>query len=277
MSVLLGALRAEWRERARSMSVDPREIDLLLATSLGRSTAWVFAHDDHEVTDDDATPIVELLMRRLSGEPTQYVRGTTEFYGRTFRVDDRALIPRPETEIIVEQILKRTSGPIRALDLCTGSGCIGITIALERPEARVHATDISIEALALARWNARMLEADVDFVASDLLDALEGPWDAIASNPPYIPGYEMSGLQREIRDFEPHLALTPGHEGTEMIARMLRDGVRVLAPGGLMAFEMGWNQSGRVTAMAEAVGWRVESIEPDLSGTLRCAVLRRPA
>lgn len=275
--MLLGTLRSEWRERARNMSIDGREIDLLLSIALGRSTAWVFAHDDHELSDEKVEEIEQLLVRRLGGEPTQYVRGTTEFYGRTFRVDDRALIPRPETEIIVEQILKRTTGAIRALDLCCGSGCIGVTIALERPEASVAASDISIEALALAHWNASNLGADVDFVASDVLEGLNGTWDAIAANPPYIPGYEMSGLQREVRDYEPHVALTPGNEGTEIIARMLHDAHRVLVPGGIMVSEMGWNQSGRVTDMAEAAGWVVESIEPDLSGTLRCAVLRRPA
>lgn len=273
----LGSLRSEWRARARNISVDPREIDLLLANALGKSTAWVFAHEDFPIPPDQLDGIRQLLVRRLEGEPTQYLRGTTEFYGRTFRVDDRALIPRPETEIIVEQILKRMPRTFRALDLCTGAGPIGVTLALERPEASVTAADISVEALALASWNARSLGARVDFVTSDVLDALEGTWDAIAANPPYIPGYEMSGLQREVRDYEPHLALTPGDTGTEVIARMLRDGHRVLVPGGIMVSEMGWNQSGRVSEMAEAAGWIVDDIVPDLSGTLRCAVLRRPA
>lgn len=259
------------------MSVDPREIDLLIATALDRSTAWVFGHDDHPLSSEEGERIQKMLHRRLSGEPSQYVRGVTEFYGRTFRVDDRALIPRPETETIVEQILRRASDAERILDLCTGTGCIASTLALELPQAKVHASDISVEALALARWNAAALGARVNFIASDLLDGLAGTWDAITANPPYIPGHEMTGLQREIREFEPHLALTPGEMGTEITLRMLRDGHRAVRPGGLVVSEMGWNQSERIREMAVDNGWEVESIEQDLSGTLRCAVLRRPA
>lgn len=276
MSVTVGEIRREWRTRAANYSIDMREVDLLIATALGRSTTWVFAHDDHQVSDALRSQIDAMLVRRFEGEPTQYVRGFTEFYGRRFIADDRALIPRPETEMVVENTLRRVSGASRVLDIGTGTGCIAITIALELPEADVTAIDISVDALALARRNARELGGRVRFIASDVFDALDGSWDAVVGNPPYIPGHEMDGLQKEIFNFEPHLALTPGTAGTEIILRMLRDGHRIVRPGGLMVFEIGWKQGETVGSLATAEGWLLETIEDDLGGIPRCVILRKP-
>src|SRR5258706_3423681 len=158
-----------------------RDADVLLADLLGRSVAYVHAHGELEV--DDA-PLDALMRRRVAGEPLQYIRGRAEFYGREFFVDDRVLIPRPETEILVEEALRRLPREARVLDVGAGSGCIAVTLKLERPDLRVFAVDVSPAALAVARRNRR--DAHVSLAASDVLDSIRGTFDAIVSNPPYI-------------------------------------------------------------------------------------------
>src|ERR1051326_7642237 len=158
--------------RARHRDVDPREFALLLAAALGLSVAWLFAHGDAEV---DEHVIDEQVRRRAAGEPLQYIRGRCDFYGREFLVDERVLIPRPETEILVEQAIRRAPRGARVVDVGTGSGCIAISLALERPDLRVIGVDVSVAALAVAKLNGDRLGARVGFVASDLLDALATP------------------------------------------------------------------------------------------------------
>jgi release factor glutamine methyltransferase len=243
-----------------------RDADLFLADLLGRSVAYVHAHGELEV---DEEPFDALMRRRAAGEPLQYIRGRADLYGREFRVDDRVLIPRPETEILVEEAIRRLPHGARVLDAGTGSGCIAVTLALERPDLRVFATDVSIAALAVTRSNLR--RAPVQLAASDVLDAIRGRFDAVVSNPPYIPAGDVPSLQVEVRAHEPVSALTPGPAGTEVIERLFAAGP---APA-LVILEIGFGQEATVRAIAERHGYRVEAVVPDLAGIPRVVVSSR--
>lgn len=214
--------------------------------------AWLFAHGDAEVDDG---VIDAPLRRRRAGEPLQYIRGRCDFYGREFLVDDRVLIPRPETEILVEQAIARVPHGARVVDVGTGSGCIAVTLAIERPDLRVLGVDISVAALALAKRNRDRLGARVAFVASDLLAAVKHA-DFIVSNPPYIPAADVETLQTEVRDHEPRNALTPGPLGTEVIDRLLASGIPCI-------LEVGYGQAAQL---------QVDEVIPDLAGIPRVVV-----
>lgn len=272
----LGHVRTEAREAARRSGVAPRDIDLLLGDLIGRDPIYVIANDDRVLTEDELSRFRETLERRLAGEPVQYIRGRCEFYGRTFHVDGRVLIPRPETEIICEEVLARALPGMRVIDVGCGSGAIAITMALECPGLRVFATERSLEAIVLARENARRLGARVEFAKGDLLSAFRGSFSLIASNPPYIPDEEIPGLQREVGQHEPHIALSGGPGGMNLIRRLVAEASELLEPGGTLVMEMGWNQGGRLTELGNDAGWDVEII-PDLSGTQRCGVFRKRA
>jgi len=240
--------------RARHRGIDPRDVDLLLADALGRSVAWLFAHGDAGV---DEHVIDDQVRRRAAGEPLQYIRGRCDFYGREFLVDDRVLIPRPETELLVEQAVARAPRGARVVDVGTGSGCIAVTLALERPDLRVVAADISAAALAVARRNRDRLGALVALVACDLLEAVNDV-DLIVSNPPYIPAADIATLQTEVRDHEPRSALTPGPRGTEVIDSLLSSGIPAI-------IEIGYGQY-------EALRGRVDDVVDDLAGIPRVVI-----
>jgi release factor glutamine methyltransferase len=203
----------------------------------------------------------------MAGEPLQYIRGKTEFYGREFRVDDRVLIPRPETEILVETAVERIDRGARVIDIGTGSGCIAVTLASERPDLRVIGTDSSAGALAVASQNA---EDRVTLVASDLLAAFVEDFDWIVSNPPYIPAADIEALAPEVRDYEPRAALTPGPAGTEIIARILDQAGRAR-----VILEIGFGQSEAVRDLAAAHHFNVDELRNDLAGIPRVIVLSR--
>ena len=216
--------------------------------------AWLFAHGDFDVEPDVIAP---QLQRRLAGEPLQYIRGRCDFYGREFFVDERVLIPRPETELVVEQAVARAPRGARVVDVGTGSGCIAVSLALERPDLHVIGVDVSVAALAVAKRNRDRLGARVEFAASDLLDAVNKV-DLVVSNPPYIPAADVETLQTEVKDHEPRGALTPGPRGTEIIERLLHSGVPAI-------IEIGYGQ-------ADALRERVDEVIPDLAGIPRVVV-----
>lgn len=253
------------REEALARGASPRDVDLLLADHLERSLPWIVAHGE-ELVDADA--IRALLERRLAGEPLQYIRGTTEFYSRQFFVDDRVLIPRPETELLVEAALARAPQGARIVDIGTGSGCIAVSLALERSDLRVVAVDRSLAALAVARRNRDALGARVALAASDVLAALEATFDVIVSNPPYISAREVEELATEVRDHEPRMALTPGPRGTEVIEQILAQ-----ARGAMVLLEIGFGQEADVRKVATAHAYEVETVLPDLAGIARVVVL----
>lgn len=256
-------IRARSRAAAVAQGVDPRDVDVLLADVTGRSPAWLFAHGEERM---DPAAIEELVARRLHGEPLQYIRSRAEFYGRDLYVDDRVLIPRPETELLVEAAIARAPGGGRVLDVGAGSGCVAISLERERPDLDVISIDLSVAALAVASRNARTHGSRARFAASDALDAIRGEFDLIVSNPPYIPAAEIETLAVEVRDHEPHGALTPGPRGTEVIERIL-DARR--AP--LVMLEIGFGQLPDVRRVAR--GYEIVEVINDLAAIERVVVL----
>jgi release factor glutamine methyltransferase len=265
MLTTIAQARSRHREEALRRGVPPRDVDLLLGDLAGgRPLSWLIAHGDEPV---DEAPLAAMMARRYAGEPLQYIRGRTEFFSREFLVDPRVLIPRPETEILVEAALERVPRGARVVDIGTGSGCIAVSLALERRDLRVLGVDRSIDALALASRNSVRLGARTRFAASDLLEAVREA-DVIVSNPPYIPAADVETLATEVRDWEPRAALTPGAEGTEIIDRVFAAAGRAL-----VLLEIGYGQEARVRELAAAHGRRVDAVLNDLAAIPRVVVL----
>jgi len=272
----LGGLRARLRERLLAAERNPRDADSLLCHALGRSLTWLISHSDDPVDPSIAGQAGQMVDRRLAAEPLQYIRGYSEFFGRRFAVDSRVLIPRPETEILVEAAIKRLGAGARVLDIGTGSGCIAISIEREMPQVSVVATDRSIAALALARSNGDELSSRVSFVAADFVAPFRGLFDLIVSNPPYIPADVVEGLAAEVRCHEPRGALTPGLLGTEAFEALLREGADLLQPQGLLMLEIGFDQAAAIRSLASEKGWVVDEMIQDLAGISRVVVLSQP-
>ncbi len=255
--------------------------EVLLAHAIGRERTYLYSHPERALSDLEQLHYGRYLHERLNGKPTQYITKRQEFYGREFRVSPDALIPRPETEHVVEAALRRLGesqqnpgGPPQLLDVGTGTGALSVTLQLETG-ARAWATDISPAAAALAAENARRLGAAVLVAICDLMEAVgTQSMDLIVSNPPYVPITQREGLQREVRDWEPHVALFAGDTGFEIYGRIVADAPRVLRPGGWLVMELGFGCCDRVAALL--TGWRDLSIEPDLAGIPRVIAARRP-
>jgi len=245
--------------------------EVLLAHALQRDRAYLYAHSDEELSERAWIHYGRYLHERLKGKPTQYITGRQEFYGREFRVTPDVLIPRPETELVVETALKL--GARRIVDVGCGSGAIAVTLRLET-QAEVCGTDISAAALCVARDNARRLEARVEFVQCDVLAAIaDASMDLIVSNPPYVPLGDRAGLQREVREYEPEAALFAGPTGFEIYQRLVDEASRLLRRGGWLVMELGYNSRDRVMEMLRA-GWRDVQIVPDLAGIPRVLAAR---
>ena len=243
-------------------SASPRlDAELMLAQILECDRIKLITDSGRPLQDPELAAYRQLHKRRRRGEPVAYLRGFREFFGRSFRVDTRVLVPRPETEILVEVALKRSrrlSLCARILDVCTGSGCVAITLAKERPTTRVTGSDISSEALEVARDNMHRLGGRVSFVRSDLLDAFAARrdrFDLITANPPYIDDEDMTKLPVDIRDFEPAVALSAGPDGLRLIRRLIAEVPAVLAPAGVLAMEIGAGQAEQVRTLFEAGGF----------------------
>jgi release factor glutamine methyltransferase len=247
--------------------------EVLLAHAVQRDRVWLFAHSDEPLTELAWIHYGRYLHQRLQGAPTQHITRQQEFYGRPFRVTPDVLIPRPETEHLIETARERAPHARRIADLGTGSGAIGITLALELGAIAVL-TDISPPALRVAQANAQTLGARADCVLTDFGAALQGPFDVVASNPPYIPFAEAATLSREVRDHEPHVALFGGEEGTELYTRVVDDARRLLRPGGLLVLELGYQGLDAVRARLDA-HWHDVEVTHDLAGWARVLSARR--
>jgi len=270
----LDHLRSSRREHALQRGMNPRDVDLLLSDLLGQSVGYLYAHGDLMV---DSFKLDALLARRYAGEPLQYIRGHTEFYSREFLVDPRVLIPRPETELLVEAALQRAPPGGRVIDIGTGSGCIGISIERERSDLHVFAVDRSVAALAVASTNRTRLASHVRLAASDLLSSIRDTFDVIVSNPPYVPLGEYEQLTVEVRIHEPIMALTPGPRGTEIIERLLDEAHARLAPGGTILLEVGYGQEEAIRTLVAAKRYHLDAFLPDLAGIPRVVVLSADA
>ena len=247
--------------------------EVLLCHAVQRERPWLYAHSEDQLREVEWIHYGRYLDERMRGKPTQYITRKQEFYGREFRVSPAVLIPRPETEHLIEAVLKRRN-PGRMVDVGTGSGAIAVTLALETG-APVTATDISRAALAVAAENARRWNAPVYFVETDLLAAIADQSAAVVvSNPPYVAEGDRDSLQREVRDWEPHLALFAADAGLAVYARLIPEAQRVLASGGLLALELGAGLAQAVVAML--AGWHNLALINDLQSIPRVIVCEKP-
>ena len=246
------------------------EARLLLRQVLGCDEAWLIAHGDAAPTVAQATRYRGLCARRVDGEPVAYISGTREFYGREFAVSPAVLIPRPETELLVELALQRLPQGARVLDLGTGSGCIGITLAAERADLQVLLVDVSAAALEVARGNAqRWAPANTTLLSSHWYDAVDGArYHLIISNPPYIAEGDAHLAQGDLR-FEPRSALASGDDGLSDIRHIISGAREYLLPGGWLLFEHGHDQAAACAALLDAAGLRERVAERDLAGIVR--------
>ena len=252
-----------------------RDAELLLLHQLGITRAQLLADPTRELTPSQLAAYETAITRRLANEPVQYITGTQEFYGLPFHVTPAVLIPRPETELLVEAVLKRLprNDYLLIADIGTGSGILAITLALHLPHAKITATDISPEALTIARQNAETHHvADrIHFIESDLLSAVPRvPFDAIVSNPPYVPTADRETLHPQVRDHEPATALFAGPTGLDIYSRLIPQAHAALTPGGLLALEIGHGQSEAIRQLL--TGWQDISILNDLQQIPRTAL-----
>lgn len=244
----------------------------------GKTAAWVLAHADETLTIEQEKELKRLAGRLTAGEPLPYITGFQEFYGINFEVNPRVLIPRPETELLVEMAIEWLSAHperTRVVDVGTGSGCIGVTLALKAPAIRVTAVDISLEALDAASRNAQRLGA-VDrmvFVRADLLDKVPGKFDLVAANLPYIPSGTLEGLA--VRKYEPRLALDGGEDGLDLIGRLLKQAPEKINPGGMVLLEIEERQGVAAAKLArEAFPTAEVRVVRDLAGKDRVLEIR---
>lgn len=256
------------------------EAERLLATATGATRAEVISGLD--LTDGQAAHFSELAARRTAGEPLQYLEGVAEFGPVELKVDGRALIPRPETEAVWDEARRMLGEAGRGtviVDLCTGSGAMALALKTVFPEARVYATDVSEDALALAKENAARLNLDVEFFHGDLFDALPksiyGRIDLLVSNPPYVGEDEWNELPGDVRDFEPRQALVAGPDGTEILERIADEVYWWLGVGGWVLCEIGETQGDRANELFGQ--WLDTEVRPDLAGRDRILVGRKGA
>lgn len=276
----------------------PLAAELLLMHALDRDRAWLYAHPEMELDAATQERFFSLVTKRASGIPTQYLTGHQEFWGLDFEVMPGVLIPRPETEHVIEVALERLgvvpgadsprlNEEFRIADVGTGSGCIAVALAHELPGARVVATDISAAALEVAHRNAERhgVASRIDFIECNLLDALlhesritnhkSRPFDLIASNPPYIGRGEAAMLPREVREHEPETALFAGETGQEIYAPLIAQAAALLKPGGILVLELGHNSAEHVSHLLDVSEWSGVTLTNDLAGITRVASARR--
>ena len=258
------------------MDHDRRTAALLLGFVLDKDRAQLFAHPEDPIESAAYQSYMRLIRRRASGEPLQYITGVQEFFGLQFRVSPAVLIPRPETEHLVEQVLKLVQHQNSVIiDAGTGSGCIPVSLAVNIPEATLIATDLSFDALLVARENSERhgVEQRIDFVQTDLLNSLAVEVDVIASNPPYVPVEHLGTLQREVRNYEPRMALDGGSAGLNFYRRMIAESGAHLKPGGYLVLEIGMGQLERITDLA-GENWFLHEVTDDLQGIPRVVTFK---
>ena len=243
--------------------------------------AWLIAHEDDTLAPNAAAAFFALVKRRRTGEPIQYIIGETEFYGLSFRVNRDVLIPRPETEHLVEKAIALAAGFVRPriVDVGAGSGAIAVALAAKLPAAQMTATEISASALTVARENAKCngLAERVRFLEGDLLAPVAGErFDLIVSNPPYVPEGDRDALSVEVRDYEPAQALFAGADGLAIYRRLIPAALDPLVSGGFVVLEIGYGQQEPVRALLTGAGFKEVDFTADLQGIPRVATARRP-
>lgn len=263
--------------REASVPNDLLDAQTLLAHALGQDRTYLIINFNQQLSDELLAAYQALIARRAAGEPLQYIVGHQAFFGLEFEVTPDVLIPRPETELIVEGTLRLAANIAQPviIDVGTGSGCIAVTLARELEAARVIATDISATALQVARRNAQRNEVElrIEFIEGDLLSSVSRKADFIVSNPPYLAEHELPTLQREVRDWEPFVALTDFADGLQFYRRLLAEAPSHLTPGGHLIFEMGYQQAETIKAFVDRTVWHEPKALRDLQGIERTLVL----
>lgn len=268
---------AEQRLQTAHVGSPRMNAELLAMFVLGCDRAYLYAHSERPLTRNEMTSYDDALSERARGVPAQYITGHQEFWGMDVIVSPAVLIPRPETEHVIETMLElaRDWPANNVVDVGTGSGCIALALAKEFPEARIHATEISAEALEIARANAARHQLDdrIQFHETDLLAGMEeGAFDYVVSNPPYIGEREVDSVEAQVRRFEPHLALFAGVSGLEVFARLIPEARKALQPGGWLIMEIG--HSGRERVCELLKDWKEVRITNDLQGIARVLAAR---
>ena len=267
---------SSWRELIAASALPRAEAQLLAARAAGHERSWIMAHDTDAALPAQARTAQAWFERRRAGEPVAYILGEREFYSLMLAVRPAVLIPRPETEQLVELALGRLprGGGVRLLDVGTGSGAIAIALAHARPDVEVWASDISAAALAVARDNAQRHQVNIRFIESDGLNALaDERFDLIVSNPPYIAAADPHLLAGDLR-FEPRIALESGADGLTLIRRLATDARRYLGDGGWLLFEHGFDQGPACTALLASLEYDDVCEAKDLSGLSRISMGR---
>ena len=276
--------------------------EVLLMFVLGADRAYLYAHPERELTAQEAARYEEVLAQRSTGIPSQYITGHQEFWGLDFVVSPAVLIPRPETEHLVEAVLELARGIQRPklVDVGTGSGCVALALAHELPDAEVYAVDLSAEALEIARANAARLQLDkrVQFLQCNVLDPVFDnnvtvipsedfsssrgtcfselrDFDFVVSNPPYVAFSETDKVQRSVREFEPRMAVFAGLHGTDVICPLIEQAQRTLKPGGWLALEIGYSMRDAVVSLLSPTMWDDIRVVPDLQGIPRVVAVRK--
>lgn len=265
------------RDYLRSKGIADADVDAwyLLAHVLGINRSEFFLHKEEQLSEDKATRYQSLVEQRAHHIPLQHITGTQEFMGLEFEVNEHVLIPRQDTELLVEEVRKECSGKT-VLDLCTGSGCIIISLARLGNITRATAVDISEKALETAIRNAGKHEVQIEFIKSDLYEKVSGVYDIIVSNPPYISTEEIGALMPEVRDHEPYIALEGGVDGLDFYRRII-EGLRShLAEKGRVFFEIGFDQAEAVKVLLASEGFEEIQIKKDLSGLDRLVSAKLP-
>ncbi len=267
--------------RKAGVSESRREAGSLLAHLLGKDRTFLITQAQDTLSDADLDSYRGLVERRAKGEPLQYIIGVQDFFGLEFKVTPEVLIPRPETELLVETALKLID-PEAATYICdvgTGSGCIAVTLLRERPLAHAIAVDISDVAIKIAECNAarQSVNERISFVVSDCFESLGSNtlFDLIVSNPPYVSAEALDGLQREVRDHEPRIALSPGVDGLAIIRRLIQEAPDLLKPHGYLLLEIGFDQAAAVERLIDRNIWKLLDIWPDLQGIPRIVALQK--
>lgn len=286
-SSTLGSLMVQACRRLEAAGIEgaDREARWLIEYALGLTRASQLLDRTRPLAEREIAKVDDYVTRRAAREPLQYILGTQEFCGLEFEVNPAVLIPRPETELLVQEVIRRLPQGVRptVVDVGTGSGCLAVTLAHALPAARVLATDLSVDALETAKRNARRhgVETSISWLEGDLLAPLAGlgceeAVTAILANPPYIRESEWSGLQPEVSGYEPRMALVAGVNGTELHERLLAEAASYLSPGGFLAMELGQGQSGHIRRKIETMSayGRME-IVPDEVGNDRIVIVER--
>jgi release factor glutamine methyltransferase len=270
-------------ERFTALGLDgPRlQAELLLAHALQTDRLHLYMDLQRPLAEPELARYRDLIQRRAAGEPTQHLVGAVHFFGRAFSCDRRALIPRPETEVLVEACLRELPSEmdLEILDLCCGSGVVGLTLLAERPRYRADLSDLSPETVELAAENTRRLglEERVQMHVGDLLSpfAANQRWDCLVANPPYVETNAIATLQPEVRDHDPRLALDGGPDGLDLVRRIAREGRKRLRADGLLALEIGDEQGPRAAAIVTDAGWKDVRVWPDLARCDRIVTARQ--